>query len=571
MTMDDKNLVDTSPMDGLYSGRVLCAIVQALDIEDEVLDSRTARRFFAGESVNEYNRNQIFDALGQALITSGLAPETLDDLPDDLPMAAAVGMSVMMACGQWDRLMAHVQGRSGKITDVREAGTQCLRLVIVDLALRLFALARLNLASLPEVEPPTWVLENGIGKILRQHLRQAGLTRDQLAARLGVSPTSVDNWLDGRNRPSADNVTALAEELASMGVGRGTGKLQRELNRQFSLASIAELLAARIGRDRVIELAAKLAHFTRVLSASQDLPRLLGDNSGGVIRNLLILGCAGGSAPSLLSWLASRELDPEWRRDILAAAVPWELAFERVSMMHTGPRSAAGLAQDISDVPGGTTEADQYVNEALRREASTLMDFTVFSPGNANGLGSYLARLNANIDLRRSLVGRFPQSPLAHYQLGSFLGMLGKNLVNRNLVEEGILECKIAAGLLPNWDAPAVEPGIILANIGDGRAALRELDQAESILPRLTPHLRFVKGYVLTTLERYSEALEYLKAVIEERPDYASAYDSAAHCAFMSGDKTNGLRYAKVARLLGMPAEYNAWGDGRYSFRPKKE
>ena len=85
MTMDDKNLVDTSPMDGLYSGRVLRAVVQALDIEDEVLDSRMARRFFAGEPVNEYNRNHIFDSFGQALITRGLAPETLDDLPEHLP------------------------------------------------------------------------------------------------------------------------------------------------------------------------------------------------------------------------------------------------------------------------------------------------------------------------------------------------------------------------------------------------------------------------------------------------------------------------------------------------------
>ncbi len=571
MTMDDYSLVDTSPMDGLYSGRVLRAVVQALDIEDEVLDDRTARRFYAGEPVNEYNRNRIFDAFGQALITRGLAPETLDDLPEDLHMAAAVGMSVMMACGQWDRLMAHVQGRSGKITDVGEAGTQCLRLVIVDLALRLFALAHLNLASLPEVEPPTWVLENGIGKILRQHLRQAGLTRDQLAARLGVWPTSVDNWLDGRNRPSAGNVTALAEELASAGVGRSAGELQRKLNRQFSLAGLAELLTAGIGRERVIEFAAKLAHYTRVLSASQDVPRLLGDNSKGAIRNLLILGCAGGSAPSLLSLLANRELDPDWRRDILAAAGPWELAFERVSMMHTGHRSAAGLAQDISDVPGGTTESDQYTHEALRREASALVDFTLDSPPIGNGLELHLAKLKGSIDLRRSLVGRFPQSPLAHYQLGSLLGIFGGNLADRNLIDEGILECKIAAGLLPNWDAPAVEPGIILANIGDGHAALRELDQAESSLPRPTPHLRFVKGYVLTTLERYSEALENLKAVIEERPDYASAYDIAAHCAFMSGDRTNGLRYAKVARLLGIPAEYNAWKDGLYSSRPKRE
>ena len=181
-------------MDGLYSGRVLRAIVKALDIEDEVLDGRTARRFFSGESVNEYNRNQIFDAFGQALITRGLAPETLDDLPEDLPMASVVGMSVMRACGKWDRLMARIQGRSGKITDVSEAGTQFLRLVIVDLALRLFALVRLNLANLPLVEPPTWVLENGIGKVLRQHLCQAGLTRDQLSGTARRPAQSVNRW-----------------------------------------------------------------------------------------------------------------------------------------------------------------------------------------------------------------------------------------------------------------------------------------------------------------------------------------------------------------------------------------
>ena len=45
------------------------------------------------------------------------------------------------------------------------------------------------------------MLENGTGNILRQRLREAGLTRYQLAACLGVWPTSVDNWLDGKNRP----------------------------------------------------------------------------------------------------------------------------------------------------------------------------------------------------------------------------------------------------------------------------------------------------------------------------------------------------------------------------------
>ena len=336
--MNGKDFVDTSPMNGLYSGRLLSAVVQALDIEDEVLKSKTAQRFFSGRHVDEYNRNQIFDARGQVLITRGLAPETLEDLPDELPMASVAGMTLMMMCGEWDRLMAHIQGRSGKIADVGEAGAQLLRLVVVDLALRVFALVYLDLAGSPGTEPPAWVLENGIGTIIRRHLRRAGLTRNQLAARLGVSRTSVDNWLHGNIRPSADSVAALAERLASAN-GRDAGELQRELNRQFSLASMADLLAAGVGRDRVIELTMKLAHFARMLLESPDLPRLLGDKPRGIVRNLIFFGSAGGSASALVSWLADRELDPTWQRDLLAAAAPWDLAFESLAMMNTGSRS----------------------------------------------------------------------------------------------------------------------------------------------------------------------------------------------------------------------------------------
>ena len=564
--MDSKEFVDTSRMDGLYSGRILRAVVQALNIEDEVLGDRTSRRFFSGQHVDEYNRNRIFDALGQGLITHGLVPETLEDLPDELPMASVAGMTLIMVCGEWDRLMAHIQGRSWKITVGGDAGAQILRLVVVDLALRVFALVYLDLVDPPETEPPAWVLENGIGSILRQHLRRARLTRNQLSARSGVSPTSVDNWLDGKNRPSAGSVPALARELAS-GIGRDAGELQRELNRQFSLASMADLLAAGIGRGRVIELTAKTAHFARILSESPDLPRLLGDNPRGIVRNLILFGSAGGSAPALLSWLADREPDSTWRRDILAAAAPWEFALESLAMMNMGSRSTAGLSQDISEVTGGVTETDEQVNEALKQAASAHVDFAITSPVDADHLEIFLANLQSSIDLRRSLARRFPQSPMVHYELGSLLGEIGKQFEDMRLIEGGIVECKIAAGLLPGWDAPAVEPGIILVNIGERAAALQELDRAESTLPRPTPHLRFVKAYVLITLERYPEALECLEAVMEERQDFAPAYDYAAHCAFKSGDRIKGLRYAKQARMRGMPTEHWAWVDGVYSSR----
>ena len=107
----------------------------------------------------------------------------------------------------------------------------------------------------------------------------------------------MDNWLDGKNRPSPENVAAL----------------ERSLNRQISLAAISDQMAAGIGRDKLIELITKLAHFARALSESPELPRILGDNPWGIVRNLIIFGFAGGSAADLLSWLADREPDPDWR------------------------------------------------------------------------------------------------------------------------------------------------------------------------------------------------------------------------------------------------------------------
>ena len=93
-------------------------------------------------------------------------------------------------------------------------------------------------------------------------------------------------------------------------------------------------------------------------------------------------------------------------------------------------------------------------------------------------------------------------------------------LDTRKLVDEGVTECKITAQLLPNWDGPAVECGIMLANIDEYDGALRELEQARATLPEETPHLRFVTGYVLMMLERYAEALDQLEVVTEAQAGF---------------------------------------------------
>ena len=556
------------PFRGLYGGRIIQAIVQALDLGEGVLADRTARRFYGGEFVDQYNLDRIYEALGQALIDLGIVPETVDALPEGASMASAVGLAIGLACEHWDHLMADIQSNTGPINDLGAAGERLLRLVVVDLALRVFALVRVDGdMEPPKQEMPQWVQENGGGMILRDLASLAGLTRNQLALRVGVSYTSVDNWLDGNNWPRRANVAELATALGPA-IGRDVRQLERELQREFTLARLADRLAAWVGREAVIEMVSGIGHLARLLLDSIGFPLSREEHPNHVELRLFLYGCLEEAAPSLLWHLSQLEDDPGWKSDILAAASPWEIHFEAVSTLSGGPESAAGLAQDLSDAVGcGTGLSADPADEVIWQELSKEAEAILASPTAVPNLGDILGAFQEGIERRRGLVRRFPESPQAHYQLGSFLGMAGKNSRALKFVDEGIVECWIAAGLAPGWDAPAVEPGIILANIGEYEASLRELKRAEEFLSEATPHLRFAMGYTLTMLERFVEALEHLEAVIESRPDYALAYRYAARCAFLSGDKGKGLRYAKAARRLGDFHEYTAWLDGAYSSR----
>ena len=370
----------------------------------------------------------------------------------------------------------------------------------------------------------------------------------------------------GKTRPNSAYVSALARELATPETVLTAGELEQGLRRQFALAQLADLLAARIGRESVAEITTAVVRFARMLSDSLDFPLSREDSPNHVELRLLLFGCLEDSAPVLLWWLNKLEPDPDWRRDILAASEPWEFHFEHTTVIH-GQRSAAGLSQDITDLVGSDAGLDQNVSAAVKQELVAEAKARDSISPNAGGPRLIVDLLEDGIARRRRLVHKFPQSPEAHSQLGSFLGMAGKHLGARELVDEGILECKIAAGLLPHWDNPAVECGIILANIGEYDAALNELELARMALPKATPHLRYVTGYVLTMLERYPEALEHLESVIEVRPDFAPVYRFAARCAFELGDRTKGRRYAKAGRQLGEATEYIAWRDGAYSSR----
>ena len=120
--------------------------------------------------------------------------------------------------------------------------------------------------------------------------------------------------------------------------------------------------------------------------------------------------------------------------------MPWQLAFGKMLLGEGGPgKAAAGLAQDYVDVVDVSAREEVIaVGESMMAKLGEEVS-SITPPDPASGTrGHPLSLLDNSLSRRRGLVERFPDNPDAHYQLGSFLGMVGKNTGMRKLIDEGL-------------------------------------------------------------------------------------------------------------------------------------
>ena len=132
------------------------------------------------------------------------------------PMSVITGCAIARSANKWDRLIGTLQSRSNPNLDTNVAIAGFLRLIVIDLALRVFALFRMCKTTPPAPETPSWAYENGGGLLLRELLAESGLTRKQLKTRMGVSDTSIDNWFDGKVKPNYENLSLLGDHLTKI-------------------------------------------------------------------------------------------------------------------------------------------------------------------------------------------------------------------------------------------------------------------------------------------------------------------------------------------------------------------
>ena len=418
-----KNVQGLGPFGGVYSSTLIGTVVKALDLEEGMLKGRTAQRFFAGGSVGEHSRREILEELGKVLIERGIVPVPPVIAQKGVSMAVVIGDAIALAAIRWDHLLATIQSRSATIEDHRLATERFLRLVVVDISLRAFALLRLAGLAPPSPGIPLWAQKNGGGKLLRELAKSAGLTRDQLAARLGISRRSIDNWLDGKHRPTPENIAALAATVASEIKGSDARQLEKEIQRQFTFAHLTDLLAPWIGRDEVIDLSTAVVRFVWLITKNvQGMDRPPVRDAAGAELIALLHGTAHPSTRVLLENIAQSETDEGWKRDILAATVDWNIQFQSIAIQAAETRTAAGLAQDLLDVGVPRSETGEPLNPndpALERLAieSAHSELQSLSRGDASPPDEML---ETGLAQRRAIVNDFPLNASAHFELGSF-------------------------------------------------------------------------------------------------------------------------------------------------------
>jgi len=576
--MQGKGSIFKAPL----SCQILGAIVRELQIQDEVLSTKTAQRYFHGNRIGDERKQEIFEAIGKGLVTTGLIPPSPFLENHGMPLPKVMSEVLTWHAEQWDSLVGYMRSISAPVDRPDLAAVSYLRLAVIDLALRISALMFLAELPTPEEVPPLWAEEKGGAKYLKQLLEMCGdlrPTRAKLAEDLNVDFDTVDNWLDIGSRPLESNIIGLAEQLSPLIPGLTAKTLKSRLRMHYTLVSLCNLLTKHIGRDSVIELAKALVRFiSRNLDGLRKYSSLTPDDAAKRQLLILLLGVQCESTQHLLTALWRQETDPVWRTDLMAASKPWHLRLQHVAQLLGGfdeverrlreeykiPQEFIEQSRDkvLRAVQGDQTrlhytdpsqiEGNQFIRIKGDAKFSAGNRMTQYAQAKEEGdLDTALIHIRRAVELQ-------PESAEYHFHLGATLGLIGK-------IEEGTQECWISTRLAPTWDLPRVEIGIILMNAGRNKEAREHLENTSRVLNEITCHLAFNLGVARMRCNDFAGGLEVLEYAIKLKPHHALALDAAAHCAFLVGDKVKGLSLAKRAEQLGQRETYSQWKLGKYN------
>ena len=524
------------------SGQIIGALVTRLGLKEPSLQSRTARRYFAGRLENlvkDKTEAEIIRDVAEALSNFGFITSR-QNLENDDTLAPAIDAVLRWHANHWDQLrsflrprMAHV--RPNHLSSVWEA---YIRLAVVDLAIRVAAhlhLVRLTPAALECLE---WTTRAARGTYLNQKRGQADLSLECLASKVGVDDHTVDAWMYHGARPSDDNIVKIGSALAGMSSLSDATSMVQELRALYWISDVVAMLAEHIGAEAVNAAVDRLRRYAeeayRVIDSA-----IPAEGRQQTLTLLLDLGVNCRYAKPLLSALADREPDHEWREDLGATGMDW-----------------------IRRVLAVNLQVHQSEEEELiqKTEGRLLKDWDVSNPdAYAHYQRSLELQVQGKIDEALAEVMQAsrldPLDPANHFTIGSVKGGLGADRGNMGMVNEGIEACWLAVSLDPTWILPWTEIGLIHLRVG--RAA-ETVDHLLAVRPECGPldsRYHSTLGTAYWHLGQLHEALASYEAALDLDQEDTSDLIAASEIALEIGDRAKHRRYSRRARHLGTSEE----------------
>ena len=524
------------------SGQIIGALVTRLGLKEPSLQSRTARRYFAGrleELVKDETEDEIIRDVARALSNVGFVPPR-QDLETEEALAQGIDALLRWHANHWDQLRSFLRPRMPRVmpSHLSSVWAAYVRLTVIDLAIRLAAHLPLTGSSPSALELLDWTTRTARGSYLNQKRSQAGLSLEGLAEKLNVDDHTVDAWMYKGARPSDDNIVKIGEQLGNRRGIPNAQVLVRDLRALYWLSDVVDLLAEHISAEAVDTAIGRLRRYAD--EAHQIIDRHVPDKERSTALPALVeMGVNCRYAKPLLSALIDQEGDPEWREDLSATGMGW---IRRVLAVNLRIHQAE-VTELIQKTEGRLLEGWDISNPDAYAHYQRSMELQI-QGRHDEALAEVIKA--AKLD---------PMDPANHFTIGSAKGGLGADRGDIAMVNEGIEACWLAVTLDPNWILPWTEIGLIHLRLGRAAEAVKHLLAVRPECGPLDPRYHSTLGTAYWRLGQPTEALAAYEAALELNPEDLSDLRAASEIALEIGNRAKYRRYSRRARHLGESEE----------------
>ncbi|WP_395840770.1 helix-turn-helix domain-containing protein [Cystobacter fuscus] len=290
----------------------------------------TWRKFIHGKRIHQDTRKDILGEIA-ADLTPQLTEEERTVEGQVIPLEVIKDQLhevLVLHSNWWDGLCERLQSAIPvESTDIINMAV--LRLAVVEVAIRasaLFLLVDYRVDSSAQQETARIDVQKFLlPMILRQALKRAGITRQQLAEELGVTKEAVDQWLARDALVAVERLDEIAEML-SAGMGQDPDFLRRILRLARGWTQLFRGVSARVDSEEPNHMVNALTGMIQsaLVSLKEQVAPLGTLERMSVLTHLLLLGSDLPPGPELRRAMLAREAGDDWKGVISTPMHEWE-------------------------------------------------------------------------------------------------------------------------------------------------------------------------------------------------------------------------------------------------------